>query len=352
MALLHFKDAGILGLSAALPSRVIDNIAFGKQMGVENMPEVVDKIGIKERRMAGDDMCASDLCFAAAENLISDMGIDRNDIGLLIFLSQTPDYRMPATSITLQHRLNLPESTIAYDVNLGCSAFVYGLAMAYSMISQPNIKYALVLDGETRTKAYSQKDRKTAFLFGDAGVAALVGRDSKFGDSWFSLNSDGSRQELIKTPAGGYRTPSSVETVTEKVMDEEGNIRSLEHGVMNGPDVFNFVIREVPKDIKRTLEHIGRDLEAFDYYLFHQANSYINGYLLKKLKLDKAKVPMSIHKFGNTSSVSIPLTIVSELKDSLKGEKRLLLSGFGVGLSWATAILNMVDCHICELTEI
>ena len=210
--------------------------------------EVVDKIGVKKRRFADENTCSSDLCFAAAEKLITEMNIDGQEIDLLIFISQTPDYRMPATSVLLQERLKLPSSTITFDINLGCSAFLYGLTVAYSMITSGAVKKALVLDGETRSKVYSLKDRKTGFLFGDGGVAALVESGEKYGRSWFSLNSDGSRVDLIKIPAGGYRKMSSCETVTEKVVDEYGNIRSEEHGYMNGADVFNFVIREVPRD--------------------------------------------------------------------------------------------------------
>ncbi|RXE63524.1 ketoacyl-ACP synthase III, partial [Muribaculaceae bacterium Isolate-001 (NCI)] len=151
--------------------------------------------------------CSSDLCFAAASKLIADNNIDRSDIDLLIFISQTPDYRMPATSVLLQDRLGLPSSTVAFDINLGCSAFLYGLSVAYSMLSSGNFKKALILDGETRSKVYSPKDRRTAFLFGDGGVAALVERDNRFGTSYFSLNSDGSRGDLIKIKAGGYRMP-------------------------------------------------------------------------------------------------------------------------------------------------
>jgi len=135
-------------------------------------------------------------------------------------------------------------------------------------------------------------------------------------------------------------------------VDEEGNIRSLEHGQMNGPDVFNFVIREIPKDIRAIYEFSGTEKEQIDYFVFHQANTYINSYLMKKLKLDPEKVPASIAKFGNTSSVSIPLTIVSELKNELKGTQKMLMAGFGVGLSWATAVLNMADCHISEMVEL
>ncbi len=352
MPLLKYENTGILGLAAAVPDNIIDNLVFGNALGVGNMDEVVEKIGIRERRMADTNTCASDLCFAAAERLIAEMQINREEIDLLIFISQTPDYRMPATSVTLQHRLGLPASTMAFDISLGCSGFVYGMSVAYALAQQPGIRNVLLLDGETRTRAYSQKDRKTAFLFGDGGVAAIIGKDEKFGESYFSLNSDGSRQDLIKTQAGGYRMPSSTETVAERVMDEEGNIRSLEHGQMNGPDVFNFVIREIPKDIRRIYEFAHTTKEDIDFFVFHQANSYINGYLKKKLKMDPAKVPMSIEQFGNTSSVSIPLTIATRLANDLHGRKKLLLCGFGVGLSWATAVIDTVDCHISKLVEV
>lgn len=352
MPILKFENTGITALAAAVPANIVDNHKAGTALGVTNMDEVIDKIGIRERRMASPEICSSDLCYAAAEKLIADMQIDRSEIDALIFVSQTPDYRMPATSITLQNRLQLPNQTMAFDVNLGCSGFVYGLSMAFSLAQQPNVRKILLLDGETRTKAYSQKDRKTAFLFGDAGIAALITKDTKFGPSVFSMNSDGSRHELIMTKAGGYRIPSSPETVIEKVMDDEGNIRSLEHGQMNGPDVFNFVIREIPKDIKRIYNESGVEKDQIDYFVFHQANSYINGYLLKKLKLDPERVPMSIERFGNTSSVSIPLTIATQLKDKLQGRKQLLLAGFGTGLSWGTAVLDTVDCHVSELVEL
>jgi len=352
MALLTFKNVGISGLTAAVPGQVIDNYSHDQFFTRDEIREVVDKIGVKQRRFAGPDVCSSDLCFAAAEELINGMSIDRREIDLLIFISQTPDYRMPATSVLLQERLRLNSDTIAFDVNLGCSAFLYGLTVAYSMLIAGGLRKVLILDGETRSKVYSQRDRKTAFLFGDGGVAALVERDERFGESWFSLNSDGSRADLIKVPAGGYRKMSSSETVIEKIVDEYGNIRSEEHGYMNGADVFNFVIREVPRDFNRLLEFSGVGINAIDYFVFHQANSYINGYLAKKLKLPEEKVPSTIEKFGNTSSVSIPLTMVSELGNDLAGHKRIMMSGFGVGLTWGTAIVDLDKCYIGKIVEI
>lgn len=353
MAILQYKNVGITAIAACVPKNVIDNYNYTQYFSKEEVRKVVDKVGIYERRFADDNTCSSDLCYAAAEKLFSDNCIDRSEIDLLVFISQTPDYRMPATSIILQERLKLNNSVIAFDINLGCSGFLYGLSTVYSYMEQRGIRKALLLDGETRSKVYSPKDRRSAFLFGDAGVAALIERNEKFGESHFSLNSDGSRADLIMIKGGGYRYPSSLETLQEKVVDEFGNIRSDEQGYMKGADVFNFVIVEIPKDIKRLLQLTNIDKDQIDYYVFHQANDFINTYIAKKMKLDKNRIPSTIHKYGNTSSVSVPLTIVSELKSELLGtEKTLLLSAFGVGLTWGTAIIPFSDCHISEIIEL
>lgn len=352
MANLSFNNIGIAGLAAAVPKNTIDNYTYTLFFDKKDVKEIVDKVGIKERRFAPEGMCASDLCFVAAEQLILDMAINKEEIDLLIFVSQTPDYKMPATSIILQHRLGLGKHTAAFDISLGCSAFVYGLSVVYGLMQSGGFRKALLLDGETRSRVYSPKDRKTAFLFGDGGVAALIERDEKFGKSYFSLNSDGSLSNLIKIDAGGYRNPSSVETLTEKVVDEHGNIRTDEHGYMNGADVFNFVLSEIPKNFKSLIELSGNTNETIDFNIFHQANDYMNNYLVKKLKLDLEKVPSCIAQFGNTSSVSIPLTIVSQLQNKLQGSKKLMLCGFGVGMSWATAQINVKDCHISNLVEL
>lgn len=353
MPIVTYKNVGIKALAACVPSRVIDNYHYDLDIWPEEeVKKVVDKVGVAERRFVDDGTCASDLCFAAAERLIADNNIDKSEIDLLVFLSQTPDYRMPATSILLQDRLSLPMSTMAFDISLGCSGFISALSIVYSMMQNNGFRKALLLNGETRSKVYSRKDRREAFIFGDAGVAALIERDERFGESHFSLNSDGSRGELIMIPGGGYRHMSSAETIKEKVVDEYGNVRTDEQGRMNGADVFNFVIVEVPKDIKRLLAATGEDIQKLDYYVFHQANAFINNYIAKKMKLDKERIPWTIQKYGNTSSVSVPLTIASELKNKMAGEKRLLLSAFGVGMAWATAIVPFVDCKISEIVEI
>jgi len=352
MALLKFNNVGIAGMAACVPENTIVNYHYTSNFSAAEAKEITDKTGILERRFALPGVTSSDLCFAAAEKLIADLHIDKTEIDLLIFVSQTPDYRMPATSILLQNRLGLSMQTMAFDLTLGCSAFVYALSVVYSLMEKSGFRKALLLDGETRSRVYSAKDRKTAFLFGDGGVAAIIERGEHFGESFFSLNADGSREDLIKVKAGGYRYPSSAETVAEKVIDEHGNIRSDEHGYMEGADVFNFVLREIPPDIKRLEAFSGISFSTLDYYLFHQANDYMNGYLAKKLKLPVEKVPSCIARFGNTSSVSIPLTIVSQLQGKLAEKKRAMLCGFGVGMSWATAFINFDQCFISDIVEI
>ena len=352
MAFLKFKGIGITAMAGAVPKKVIKNLEYTDFFPEDQVKEVVEKVGIYERRFADEQTCSSDLCFAAAQKLIIDNNIDRDEIDLLVFISQTADYRMPATSITLQHRLGLKQSCIAFDVNLGCSAFIYGMSVVYSMMQTGNIRKALILDGETRSKVHGPRDRRSAFIFGDGGVAALVERDEKFGETTLSLNSDGSRADLIMIKAGGYRHMSTPETLKERVVDEYGNMRSEEQGYMKGGDVFNFVIREIPRDIKKTMAEAGVTVEDIDYFSFHQANNFINSYIAKKMKLDLEKIPHTIEKYGNTSSVSVPLTIVSELKDKLEGKKTLMMSAFGVGRTWATGIVSFADTKISDIVEV
>jgi 3-oxoacyl-[acyl-carrier-protein] synthase-3 len=352
MAFLQFKEVGMTHLAAAVPRNTIHNYQYTAYFPKEEVKEVVDKIGVTERRFAPEGICASDLCEAAANAVFSTYDINKADIDLLVFVSQTPDYRMPATAVLLQHRLGLSTHTMAFDVSLGCSGFVYGLSLVYSLMEHSGLKKALLLDGETRSRVYSPKDRKTAFLFGDAGVAAIIERRETFNDSFFSLQTDGSKESLIKIDAGGYRHPSSPETVEEKTVDAFGNIRSDEQAHMNGAEVFNFILSHVPENIRHLLQEANVPAESIDYWVFHQANSFMNGYLVKKLKIPPEKALSCIAEFGNTSSVSIPLTIATTLKENVRGTKNWLLSGFGVGMSWGSAVIRTYDLKIPALVEI
>lgn len=352
MAFMTFHNVGISGIAAAVPKNTIDNLKYTEHFDKVSVKEIVEKTGIKFRRFAPDGMCASDMCYAAANCLLDNLKIDRETIDLLIFVSQTPDYRMPATSIILQDRLGLSKSTAAFDINLGCSGFVYGLSVVFSMMQSGGFRNALLLDGETRSRVYHPKDRKTAFLFGDGGTAALIECNKKYGCSYFSLNSDGSKQSLIKMEAGGYRKPSSIDTLKERILDEFGNISTDEHGYMNGLDVFNFVLQEIPNNVTSLLSYAGESICSVDFFLFHQANIFMNDYLTRKIKIPAFKVPNCIEKFGNTSSVSIPLTIVSQLEEIANQPQKIFMCGFGVGMSWASCILESPGFFVNPLIEL
>lgn len=352
MSLMTFENVEIKGISAIVPKMIIDNTNYANIFTAKEIENTIKTTGIAARRFASKDVCSSDLCFEAAEKLIKDMNIERDSIDLLIFLSQTPDYHQPATAPSLQHRLKLSKQCASFDINLACSGYIYGLSTAFSYASQIGIDNVLLLVGETLSKIISKDDKATSLLFGDAGSATLIGKSKKKTPSYFSLNSDGSGSEVLKILGGGYRNRSSEDTIKLKKF-EDGSVRSDEHLFMDGMEVFNFTMREVPKDIKRILQHAENTLEDIDYIVFHQANKFMTDFFAKKLKYPIQKVPYSLQKFGNTSAVSIPLTIVSELKDRLyENNLKLVMTGYGGGLSWGTALINMKDVFISELLEV
>ena len=275
MSYLKFNHVGILGMAAAVPRNVYDNLTDNTFFSAEDAQAIVEKTGIYQRRIALAGMCASDLCEAAANRLFKDMETDRQEIDVLIFISQTPDYRTPGSGIILQDRLGLPKSCAAYDINLGCSGFIYGLSLAFGLAKQDGVRKVLLLNGETRSKAYSFKDRKTGFLFADAGSACLISKGPDFGESHFLLESFGSMHEYIMIKAGGSRFPSSLETIEEKAYPD-GSIRTDEQGVMDGNAVFEFAITEVPRQVRQMLKITNRGMDSIDHVVLHQANAFMN----------------------------------------------------------------------------
>jgi 3-oxoacyl-[acyl-carrier-protein] synthase-3 len=347
---LTFDGIGISGLAAAVPGLVIDNLNPPENFTREEAERVVNITGVRYRRRAAPAVCASDICCVAADRLIVSMNLDRSSIDVILFISHSPDYRKPATSLLLQHRLGLSRA-VALDINLGCSGFVYGLFTAYSMLTNPGVKRVLLLNGETLSRSISQKDKATGLLFGDSGTATLIEKSDAFGTSWFSLHSDGARSNLIMTPAGGYRNQSSASTVTER-MHEDGSIRSDEHTVMDGAGIFTFMLADVYRDLLQISAWSGLAHDKLDYVVLHQANRFAMEHLRKKLNIPPAKFPYSLDDFGNTSGPSIPLTLVTRLVDPLRKKNNwFLLSGFGVGLSWGSVILDIGPIPVCELVE-
>lgn len=352
MAYLQYNGVKITGLSAAVPANVYHNLTDNEYFSAEDARAIVEKTGILERRIAPPEMCASDLCFSAAERLLSELSINRDEIDILIVITQTPDYKVPGTSNILQNKLGLKKSCAAYDINLGCSGFIYGLSLAFGLAGQPLINKVMLLVGETRSKAYSFKDRKTGFLFADGAACCIIEKDSQAPESCFILESDGSKRDYIKISAGSCRTPSTFDNIVEK-LQPDGSMRSEIQGVMDGSAVFEFAITEVPRQVRKLLSLTSSSMDDFDYVILHQANAFMNDHLNQKMKVPKERSLSSLEKFGNTSSVSIPLTIVTQLHDKLKGGETLLLSGFGVGLSVASAIIKLNrDIHISKLVEI
>ena len=351
MANLVFENVGISGISACVPKKRDKNINYKHLFSYEDFEKSIETIGIIEKRIAEPDVCASDLCFVAAERLIEDLKIERDSIDVIIFMSQTPDYQIPATSPSLQHRLRLPKTTACFDINLACSGYVYSLCTAFAYASQIGIRRVLLLAGETLSRFTSQNDKSTVLLFGDGGSATIVEKKSEFKKTYFSLNSDGSGSSVLKIPNSGYREQATIKSF-EPITDADGNSRNGFQLFMDGMEVFNFTMREVPKDIKKILEFSQKSIDNLDYIIFHQANKFMTDFFAKKMKYPLDRVPYSIDRFGNTSTVSIPLNIVSEMQNSFETPKQILMAGYGAGLSWGSAVFENFHCHLSELIEI
>jgi len=348
MAFLKFNDIGITAISACVPKSIHQNSDLSNLIKQDELYNLINTIGIKERRVTDPDVCASDLCYHAAEQIFAATGISKESIDVLIFMSQDGDYKIPATAPSLQHRLGLPKSTASFDINLSCSGYVYALSTAFAYASQEGINRVLLLDGETFTKLVSERDKSNIILYGDAGTATIIEK-SHFGKSFFSLNSDGSGVNVLKIDAGGARKRTSADNLVE-VEAEDGNFRSSNQLFMDGMEVFNFVMMNVPKDIKNLLAFADKQLSEIDQIVFHQANKFMTDYFVKRLKFETGKVPYSIDRFGNTSSASIPLTIVTELPEKIR--KNVVISGFGAGLSWGSALLDLSGSKLLPLAEI
>lgn len=349
MAIIRFNNVGIKAISACVPPKIMRNEDLNYLMSEEELLKVIENVGIEERRYAESNVCTSDLCEKAAKELLNNVDIKLEDIDGLIFLSQTPDYHQPSTAPLLQHKLGLNKDTFAFDVNLACSGYVYGLSIAYSFVSQEGINNVLLLVGETMSKTVSQHDKVSTPLFGDAGTATLVSKGN-YGKSVFSLNTNGSKSDVIKMPYGGYRNPSCSEGFINHT-DEDGNIRNGEQFYMDGMDVFNFGISVEPKDIKSLMKESGITVDELDVLVYHQANRFMTDFFSKKLKIDPSITPYSLKKYGNTSSASIPLTIVSEMITAYPKREKCILTGFGAGLSWGSVFLNLKDSFIVPLIE-
>lgn len=353
MANITYNNVRISSLSCCVPKNIERNIDLADIMDKSDIENMMKMTGVHERRVAKKDLCTSDLCFHAAQKIFLDEKIEKESIDMLIFVTQTPDYKVPATACILQNRLGLPKTCGAFDVNLGCSGFVYGLSIAFSFAQSAGVGRVLFLGGDTGSKVCNRKDHSAFPLFGDCGFACVIEKTTtadKGANSYFSLCTDGSGEDAIKIRDGGYRNVTSPDSFIE-IEDENHNIRNGLQTNVDGMEVFNFTLRCVPKAVKETVLFANKQLSDIDYFVFHQANEFIMRHFCKKMKLSEEKVLIALEKFGNTSSALIPLTIVF-YKDIMKKKSNMLLCGYGVGLSWGTCILDMSDCKILPLGEV
>lgn len=347
MAFLEFKNVKISGLAAAVPKKcsVIDEHSIkGAKYSAGDYSETV---GVYRRRVS-DTLTTGDLCYWAAERLITDLNWDKNEIEAIVFVTLSPDYMQPATAGIIQDRLGLTKECFAEDILLGCSGWVYGLCNAASLVSSGNMKKVLLMAGDAKFRAKHPLDP----LFGFAGTVAALEYDEGAESVRFHMGTDGSGYDALIIPDGGARNQLSESSF--KVEDVDGKMVHRVQGRMKGMDVFSFGITTVPKSFKKFCEHFNTPLDSFDYYVLHQANKKMNDAIVKKLKLNPQQVPYSLHDFANTSSASIPLTIVTNLKEvCARNKQNILCCGFGIGLSWGTSSF-VIDplCVISDLVEV
>lgn len=303
-------------LACAVPSSVVTNERFVGAFGEEQMQKFEKMVGVKERRMTSDAETTSVLAVCAAKRLG-----DVKNVDAVLFVSQTPDRRLPATACVIQHELNISSNCIAYDINLGCSGFVYGVFGAASMLKMEGVRRVLLCGGDTISKITDENDSSSAPLFGDAGFAMILEADDSAPEIRYAFKTDGAGCHTIACDYGG-------------------------HLAMDGMDVFNFTINEVPDLIKAEMAAAKLTAESVDYLVLHQANKFVLKQVAMMTGFSMKKVPISMDRYGNTSSASIPLTLC-DLASRDQGVKKMVMSGFGVGLSWGTLIMDF-DLSVCK----
>jgi 3-oxoacyl-[acyl-carrier-protein] synthase III len=332
-----------------LPDHILANSQLEEDFPEWSAGKIAEKTGIFERRIAADHECSSDLGVAAAQKLFDSGVCQPSDIGYLLFCTQSPDYFLPTTACILQDRLGLNKGVGALDFNLGCSGFVYGLGIAKGLIETGQTDNVLLITAETYSKFIHNGDKSTRTLFGDAAAATLVQHvgvsettacESCMGIGPFVYGSDGSGANNLIVPTGGMRNRYP-KGEGEAVEDEFGNLRTIENLYMNGPEIFAFTLRVVPKSVKQLLSRAGITLDDIDLFVFHQANQYMLDHLCKKIKIPKEKFYIGLRDCGNTVSSTIPIGLKNALNDGiLQPGQLVMLVGFGVGYSWGATLIR------------
>lgn len=352
MARWTIQNVKMTGVAAAVPKNVVKTTDFDI-FTPEEAETFNNTVGIKSRHLGPDTMCASDMCQAAAERLLADLGWEKESIDVLIFESVTGDYKTPPTSCILQDRLGLTENCFCMDIPMGCCGCMYAITVGGNLLTTGNVKRALLLIGDTALRMGSMKDKSRVPLFGDCGTAVALEYDPNATDIIVDFHTYGKGYEALMTPHGGFRHPATRESFEYEDFGN-GIVRAPIHTLINGMNVFSFAISRPPKSIEAFMADYQIDRnEDVDYYLIHQANKMIVDRIVKKLKLPTDKVPYNLEEFGNLGGASIPSLMVTRLREQLMTEeKTLLMSSFGLGLSWGTMMMKTQPMIISELVEI
>jgi len=345
MPLVTLNSVRFAGMATCVPKRVVSNLTDCKPQIRPDRERLVRNIGIELRRLTPEWQCFSDLAFDAAVGLIESLEWKREEIDALIVVTQSPDYLAPATAIILQDRLGLPQTTLAFDVNLGCSGYPFGLHLLGSLINAGGIKKGLVLVGDSGARLDDP-------IFSDAGTATAMEYCADAPPMYFDLNSDGSGHKAIILPVGGHREPVDIQHLVPFRENENDHWHRAIDLQLDGTAVLSFSTQRVPPAVEKLLEYANASKDEVDYFIFHQANRMINETIRKKLGLPVEKVPSSLRDFGNTSGASLPVTMTVRINKQLEeGTKRLLLSGFGIGLSWGTCLVDIQGAKFPDLIE-
>ena len=352
MATWEIKNVKLIGVSAAVPSNIVKTNDFDF-FTTEEADTFGKTVGIKQRRIASDNICASDMCQAAAEQLLTDIGWSKDSIDVLLFESVTGDYRTPPTSCILQDKLVLPETCFCMDIPMGCCGCMYAINIAGNLLSSGTAKRALLLVGDTAMRMGSLKDKSRVPLFGDCGTAIALEYVEGAKDIILEFNTLGSGYEALMTPHGGARHPITLDSFEYQDFGN-GIVRAPMHSLINGMNVFSFAISRPPKSFAKFIDTYQIDKDKVDFFLIHQANKMIVDRIVKKLQLPIEKVPYNLEEFGNLGGASIPSLMVTRISDELTSGKEinLLCSSFGLGLSWATMMLKCKDVVVSKLVEI
>ncbi|TLX27193.1 ketoacyl-ACP synthase III [Chryseobacterium indologenes] len=314
-----------------LPEYVLTNEDLEKEFPEWSSDRIKEKVGITERHVAAENETVLDLAIQSSKKLFE--SYDKNKIDFILFCTQSPDYFLPTTACILQDKLGLRKNIGAMDFNLGCSGFVYGLAFAKGLIAAGIAQSILLVTSETYTKHIHPKDKGNRSIFGDASASVIVEKDDTAREYKFCLGTDGSGAENLIVKKGAFRT------CFELNPDHEFEAENL---YMNGPEIFNFTIENIPGLVKETMETNGVTMEEIDYFVFHQANSFMLNYLRKKIKIPAEKFYIDMEKTGNTVSATIPIALKNMIdKGMLKGGEKVLMAGFGVGYSWGATLVEM-----------